>query len=257
MDPAAERQLAALVERYDLRAEVAVKLRRFAELLVEDPLAPTAIRDPLSVVDQHLADSLVALELEVVRNAHAALDLGSGPGAPGLPLAAALPETTWLLLESARRKCAFLERAASACGITNAEVVHARAESFGAGRGHHDLVTARAVARLAVTAEYAAPLMRVGGTFVAWAGKRDEHEESVAADAARELGLEGPRVLHVEPFPEAEHRHLYLVSKVRVTPSRFPRRPGVALRRPLGEVGKTPGGANSGRAPESSDRVPR
>jgi 16S rRNA (guanine527-N7)-methyltransferase len=240
MDPVLGREIASLADRYGLPREVTTKLRCFLGLLVEDPLAPTAIRDPLRVVDQHLADSLVALDLEPVRSARRALDLGSGAGVPGIPLACALPETTWILLESAGRKCAFLERATNACGVANVAVVHARAESFGAERSQRDLVTARAVARLAITAEYAAPLVRVGGTFVAWGGKRSEREESAATDAARELGFEGPRVLRVEPFPDAEHRHLYLMSKVRETPSRFPRRPGVALKRPLGEVRENP-----------------
>jgi 16S rRNA (guanine527-N7)-methyltransferase len=245
---ALDRRLGSLAHRHTLPAESVAKLRRFLVLLVDDPLAPTAIRHPLDVIDHHLADSLVALELEPVLRASTALDLGSGAGVPGIPLAVARPDTTWWLLESSARKCAFLERAVSACGVSNAHVVHARAESFSEGRGRHELVTARAVAKLVVTAEYAAPLLRVGGALVAWGGRRSRPDEAAAAQAGRELGLEGPETLRVEPFSEAEHRHLHLMSKVRETPSRFPRRPGAALKRPLGP---------SPRATISSDRCQR
>lgn len=238
----------SLADRYTLTPELIAKLRLFLELLVDDPLAPTAIRDPLGVVDHHLADSLVALKLGRVREARTALDLGSGAGVPGVPLAVARPNTAWVLLESSVRKCAFLGRAVSVCELANVEVVHARAESFSQGLGQHDLVTARAVARLAVTAEYAAPLLRIGGTLVAWGGRRAKVDETAATEAGGELGLEGPAVRRVEPFPEAEHRHLYLMSKVRETPSRFPRRPGAALKRPLG---------SSSRPPNPSDRAQR
>jgi 16S rRNA (guanine527-N7)-methyltransferase len=224
------------------------RLRLLLECLLVDPLAPTSIRRPEAIVDNHLADSLVALELEAVRQARLALDLGSGPGMPGLPLAVALPEASFVLLESSVRKCAFLERTAAACEIANVEVVHSRAESYEVGRDRHDLVTARAVARLDVTAEYAAPLLQLGGTLVAWGGRRSSDAEAAAERAANALGLAGAGVRRVEPFPRAHSRYLHLMSKVRQTPSRFPRRPGVAAKRPLGL---------SAAAPRSSDRVER
>lgn len=238
--PQIDARVSRLTERYGLTPVEARKLGQLLERLVEDPLAPTSIRQPQAIVDHHLADSLVALELEEVRAAGLALDLGSGAGIPGLPLAAALPEATFVLLESAARKCAFLERTATACGIRNVEIVHRRAEEYEEGRGRHDLVTARAVARLDVTAEYAAPLLRLGGTLVAWSGRRSSDVEVAAEEAGRQLGLAGLEVKRVEPFPEAHNRYLHLMSKVRETPSRFPRRPGVAMKRPLGQLATLP-----------------
>ena len=235
--PSEAARVSSLAERYDLSSEVVTKLLLLLQRLADDPLSPTAVRSPSAIIDHHLADSLVALELESVRRARFAVDVGSGAGLPGLPLAAALPAVTFVLLESAARKCAFLERIITASGITNAEVVNERSENYRQGLARHDLVTVRAVASLEVTAEYAAPLLRVGGTLVVWAGRRSPEREAGAARAAAELGLGELQARHVDPFPGARDRHLYVTSKVNPTPDRFPRRPGMALKRPLGAVG--------------------
>lgn len=223
----------ALAARYGLPARAAEQLERLLAALVEDPLAPTAISERQRALDDHLADSLVALELPEVRRAGSLADLGSGAGLPGLPLAIALPAVSVSVVESSARKCAFVERAAAAAGIENVEVVPGRAESWSGGLGRFDLATARALAPLEVVAEYAAPLLAVGGTLVAWRGKRNVEEERAAERAASILGLAPGRVVRVAPYPGARHRHLHLMSKVTDTPGRFPRRPGVALKRPL------------------------
>jgi 16S rRNA (guanine527-N7)-methyltransferase len=229
-----EAAVAGLAERYDLPAEAAAQLGELHRLLVDDPLAPTAVRDPGKVLDDHLADSLVALEFDPVRSARRLADLGSGAGVPGLPLAIALPGASVALVESAARKCAFLERAIARVGVANARVVHARAESWPEGIESFDLVTARALGPLEVVVEYAAPLLTVGGTLVAWRGQRDFAAESAAARAAAALGVEPVQITAVKPYPAAQSRHLHLMSKVTPTPLGFPRRPGVAAKRPLG-----------------------
>lgn len=231
-----EAAFAGLAERYDLPAGAIEQLRELHRLLVDDPLAPTAVRDPEKVVDDHLADSLVALELDPIRSAHTLADLGSGAGVPGLPLAIALPGANVTLVESAARKCAFLERAITRCGVVNARLVNARAESWPDGIESFDVVTARALGPLEVVVEYAAPLLTVGGSLVVWRGRRDPEAESAAARAAAELGLEPTQIIPVKPYPAAQSRHLHLMSKVTATPSGFPRRPGVAAKRPLGRA---------------------
>jgi 16S rRNA (guanine527-N7)-methyltransferase len=233
-------RLAEVCRRYRLDSDAGARLTTLLELVASDPHAPTTVRDARGILQDHIADSLVALELDAVRSAAKIADLGSGAGFPGLPLAIARPDARVTLVESNARKCEFIERAAAACGLANAAVVNARAEEWRDGIGSADLVTARALAALAVVAEYAAPLLRIGGTLVAWRGRRDPAGEASAAHAARELGLEPAEVLHVEPYVGAEHRHLHLFLKVSDTPPRFPRRPGVARRRPLG----TPAGAS-------------
>jgi 16S rRNA (guanine527-N7)-methyltransferase len=91
-----------------------------------------------------------------------------------------------------------------------------------------------------VVAEYAAPLLRVGGTLVAWRGRRDAEAEAAGARAAEALGLSEPEIVPVQPYEGTHHRHLYLASKVRETPQGFPRRPGMALKRPLGSGARNP-----------------
>jgi 16S rRNA (guanine527-N7)-methyltransferase len=234
--PDRDRRLRTLVERYGLADAAFGQLRRLHRLLAEDPQAPTAVRDPVKVIDDHLADSLVALDLEPVRRARTLADLGSGAGVPGLPLAIALPGTSAALVESAARKCAFLERAVDECRVANARVVHARLEDWPEGLAGFDLVTARALGPLEVVVEYAAPLLVRGGSLVAWRGRRDPESEAAAARAAAEVGLEPGEIVPVRPYPAAQSRHLHLMSKVMDTPSGFPRRPGVAAKRPLGRA---------------------
>jgi 16S rRNA (guanine527-N7)-methyltransferase len=229
-----EHRIAALVQRYGLPESAGGQLRVLLRLLTEDPTAPTAVHDPAKVVDDHLADSLVALDLGQVRSATAIADLGAGAGLPSLPLAFALPQAGVSLIESSARKCEFLARAVFECAAHNADVVNARAEAWPDGLERFDVVTARALAPLDVVAEYAAPLLRVDGTLVAWRGRREPDVEAAAARAAYRLGLEPGAIRPVRPYPGARHRHLHLMSKVTDTPPGFPRRPGIALKRPLG-----------------------
>jgi 16S rRNA (guanine527-N7)-methyltransferase len=229
------RELETLAKRYRLDPGATAQLARVIESVASDAHAPTTVRDRRRVVDVHLADSLVALELAPVRTASRIADLGAGAGFPGLPLAIALPHAEVALIESNGRKCAFLERAVEGAGIRNAHVVHARAEEWADGIGRCDLVTARALASPAVIAEYGAPLLRIGGVLVAWRGRREPAAEEAGARAAAELGLQVQEPVRVRPYAGAEHRYLHLMAKLAETPSRFPRRAGRALKRPLGE----------------------
>ena len=223
------------MRRYSLGpGPAAGKLRALAAWVAADDTAPTNVTEPVAVVHDHLADSHVALELPVVRRATHIADLGSGAGFPGLPLAIALPDAQVSLVDSNGRRCAFIDRAAAACDVDNASVVYTRAEQWAEGREACDLVVARALAPLPVVLEYAAPLLTIGGTLVAWRGRRDPEEEARAARAAAVLGLDPLPPVAVRPYPSVQHRHLHPVVKVRETPSRFPRRPGMAVKRPLG-----------------------
>ena len=226
-------RLEQLAGRHGLPADAVDALERLLDVVAADPTAPTALRDPSAAVDAHVADALVALELDRVRSARRIADLGAGAGFPGLVLAAALPDAAVALVEANGRKCAFIERAADAMAVHNVEIVNARAESWPGGIGSRGLVTARALAPLAVLVEYAAPLLAIGGSLVAWKGRRDRAEERDGAAAAAATGLEVAEVRPVEPWIGAEHLHLHVYVKVASTPNRYPRRPGMASKRPL------------------------
>ena len=233
MNERVRRRLSALAERHGLPPGSAPALAGLLEILATDPTAPTTITDPLAAVDAHVADALVALDLDPVRAAGFIADLGAGAGFPGLVLAAALPAAHVALVEASTRKCAFLARSADAMGLRNVEVVAARAEEWADGIGRCDIVTARAVAPLNVLVEYAAPLLTEGGALVAWKGRRDRAAEVDAAAAASATGLQAGAVTEVQPWDGAEHLHLHLYMKVGATPNRFPRRAGMARKRPL------------------------
>lgn len=247
-----DQRLEELAARYVLGPGSVDALRSLLDHQAADEHASTTVRDPDEAVDRHVADSLVALELVAVRGAARLADLGAGAGWPGLALAAALPATRVALVESASRRCRYLARAVEAARLENVQVVHARAEEWradewlgtrgggvdagggtGAGGGGLDVVTARALAALPVVCEYAAPLLRKGGTLVAWKGRLDADEIADGEAAAEILGLARPEVIPVDPYPGAGPAGLVVARKVAPTPGRFPRRPGIARKRPL------------------------
>lgn len=188
-----------------------------------------------------MADSLSGLEVRELSSARRIADIGAGAGFPGLVLALALPRAQVDLIESAGRKTAVIDRLVQAVELPNARSVTARAEelaavpaALGGGREAYDAVTARAVGPLAVLVEYASPLLRDGGVLVAWKGARDAEEEAAGAAAAERVGMAVKEVLAVKPYPASENRHLHVFRKVGPTPDGFPRRAGMARKRPLG-----------------------
>jgi 16S rRNA (guanine527-N7)-methyltransferase len=232
-----QKRLEELAARYQLHSDAAPALAAVLEALAREADPQTTVSDPDEAVDIHVADSLSGLEVPAVRGARWIADIGSGPGFPGLVLAVALPRARVDMIESVSRKCAVIDRLTHAAGLDN-EIVRAlpmRAEeraSWG-GRESYDVVTARAVAALPVLVEYAAPLMAPGGVFVAWKAGLDPDEVAAGERASAELGLNPEAVVEVKPWPEARDRNLLVYRKVGMTPDRFPRRPGMAAKRPL------------------------
>jgi 16S rRNA (guanine527-N7)-methyltransferase len=230
---AVDRRLADLAEEYALPAAARRQLRTILDLVEAEPTSITTVREPERGVDLHVADSLAGLVVPALQSAGAIADLGAGGGFPGLVLAVARPDARLTLVESVGKKCEFLRRTADAAGLANVSVVNARAESWGDGLGSQDVITARALAPLTVLAEYAAPLLVQGGSLVAWKGRRDPSEEADGMHAADLLGLEPAAPISAPQLPGADERHLYVYLKVRPTPPRFPRREGIARKRPL------------------------
>jgi 16S rRNA (guanine527-N7)-methyltransferase len=199
---------------FHLSADADERLRRWLEALVSTPGLTSLSGDEARRV--HVDESLAALG--VVRDLEGPIvDVGSGGGAPGFPLAAALPEREVTLLEANRRKCDFLERWARE--LPNAQVICGRAEeqpvdSWG-------VAVAKALAEPPVAAEWCLPLVAPGGAAILFVGPSadDERVAMVAAKLGGELAESPPGLL--------------ILRKLEPTPEGFPRRPGVARKRPL------------------------
>jgi 16S rRNA (guanine527-N7)-methyltransferase len=225
--------LERLRERYDLSGSQREQLAALLYGLASSDWAPSTVRNPAQAVDVHVADSLVALELGVLGSAQRIADLGAGVGFPGLALAVALPSSEVLLVDSQARRCVFMEGLCVAGGITNARVICGRAEEWVEGLDANDVVVARALAAPAVVVEYAAPLLREGGSLLDWRGRREPKNEQGGTSAAGMVGLEPRGVYRVEPYAGARDHHLHVYAKTGPTPEGFPRRAGMARKRPL------------------------
>lgn len=230
--------LDALADGYGLASGQAAALARTLAALAREPDPPTTIRSGRDALAGHLADSLVGLVVPELAGAARIADLGAGVGFPGLALAIALPSAQVDLVEGSTRKCAVIERLVAAASISNTRVLPRRAEDLARtdadGRAAYAAVTARALATLPVLVEYAAPLLGEGGVLVAWKGRRQADEERAGERAAGQVGLTCSRVVAVIPFASAHSRHLHVFAKTGPTPERFPRRAGIAVKRPLG-----------------------
>jgi 16S rRNA (guanine527-N7)-methyltransferase len=225
-------RLGELCAEHGLGPEARGALEALLEQLADEH-APTTVRDPARALETHVADSLAGLAVAQLATAGVVADIGAGAGLPGLVLAAARPQVRFVEVESARRKCAFIERAAAAMGLRNVSVACARAEEWRDGFGRFEAVVARALAPLPVIVEYAAPLLADGGALVAWKAAPGPDEVADGAAAAAILGLEPRDPVVLPPTARAEHRSLYVYLKVRSLPNGYPRRPGMASKRPL------------------------
>lgn len=225
--------LTALAARHGLPETAADRFAALLTALAAEPAPPTTVADPAEAVDRHLADSLSGLEAPPLRQATRIADIGAGAGFPGLPLAIALPDAQVDLIESTGRKCDVIARLATAADIPNARAIPTRAEEWATTTDSYDVVTARALAALPVLAEYAAPLLTLGGHLVAWKTTPDPAEQQAGAQAATILGLEPKDPIPVRPFANSGQRSLHVYEKIAPTPPRYPRRPGIAAKRPL------------------------
>jgi 16S rRNA (guanine527-N7)-methyltransferase len=177
----------------------------------------TAIRDREVARRELVEDSLRAVPL-LEELSGPVVDVGSGGGVPGIPLAAALPEREFTLLESNRRKADFLEEQAAA--FPNVRVVRGRAEEQ--PKETYGVALAKALAQPPVAAEWCLPLVHVGGAVVLWVGP--SADAAAVKRAAGQLG----------GGPVEDREGLLVLAKVEPTPAGFPRRPGIARKRPLG-----------------------
>ena len=209
----------------------------YYELLVETNkvMNLTAITEPEEVAVKHMIDSLLAFDEDMAGKTLA--DVGTGAGFPGVPLKIYCPELKVTLIDSLGKRLKFLQQVIDALGLKYIRCEHLRAEDAGKNSKHrekYDLVTARAVARLSVLAEYCLPLVKKGGRFIALKGSKyaEEIEEGTAA-----VQILGGKILSAEPvkLPGLDDgRAIIKIGKIKTTPAQYPRKAGTPEKQPLG-----------------------
>lgn len=222
-------------ERPWLAGDLVKSLEPMLKMLVSEPTSLSSVTNPDEARRVHVADSLSGLAVTEVSNATRVADIGSGAGFPGIPLAMALPEAQFDLIDSVGKKVRFIDAVIERLELVNARGINARSEEWAAasGAGVYDLVTARAVAPLQALAELASPLLEDGGSLVAWKGEREVEEEQQLASLESKLAMKLDRVVPVRPYESSRERNLYVVKKTGPTPPGLPRRPGMVRKRPL------------------------
>ncbi|HEY80007.1 MAG TPA: 16S rRNA (guanine(527)-N(7))-methyltransferase RsmG [Caldilineae bacterium] len=230
-----------------LTPEQLQRFRRYTARLLEanQRMNLTALRDEASLTLRYHLDALALLPViaraagltpDALREqAWRAADVGSGGGAPAIPLAIAWPQLRYTLIESIAKKARFLEAAARALDLP-LTTLHVRAEDAGRDPSHreaYDLVTARAVAELPALVELTLPLVQIGGLAVYPKGLQAAEEAEAARFAMATLGGELAGVEEVSLPGEPQPRFVVTVRKVAPTPETYPRRPGVPTKRPL------------------------
>ena len=196
----------------------------------------TALTAPEDVAVKHIIDSLTAYDAALFDGARTLIDVGTGAGLPGIPLAVYAPHLTVTLLDALNKRVRFLTEVTAAMGLQNVRCIHARAEEAARTAEHraaYDIAVSRAVARLPVLLEYTLPFVRVGGTLLALKGRAYAEEQKEARRAAGVLG--GGRItarpVHLPGLDDV--RAILTVTKERQTPAAYPRGGGAPTRRPL------------------------
>lgn len=219
---------------FDLTEKEIALFKRFFALLSEwnERMDLTAITSKEAVVEKHFYDSLLALRSQLFIDGSSVLDIGSGAGFPGIPLAIVKPECRFFLLDSSKKRCSFLEEAQKALGLGNVNVINGRAEDL-KEKETFDVVTGRAVTNLPAFLELAAPLAKVNGAILAMRGQKGADEVMSAQKAIKTLRLETEREL-AERLPQDNGQRLNVVIRKKgKTPDKFPRSWAEILHKPL------------------------
>ncbi len=198
-------------------------------------------RELHKILIDHVLDSLSCFMFKPLFEGQRLADVGTGGGLPGVPIKISEPRLQTVLLESTGKKARFLRHTIERLRLEGVEIVNGRVEEVAHKsnhRGTYDIVTARAVARLAVVAEYCVPLLKVGGCVISMKAKVETQELSEGERAAERLGAKVSEVLRVPHLPAvgAKDRRLVILEKVSETPGKYPRKVGVPAKKPLGVV---------------------
>lgn len=212
------------------------KFYAYMKLLLEwnEKINLTAITDPEEVILKHFIDSLTISKY--IKNDTCIADVGTGAGFPGIPLKIYRDDIRVTLVDSLNKRINFLNEVIDTLGLKNMSTVHSRIEDFGKNgkyREQYDYVTARAVANLTVLSEYLIPIVKVDGMCICMKGNNVDEE---IADAKKAINILGGRISNVDNFklPDSDiERNVIIIDKIKITPSRYPRKAGVPSKEPL------------------------
>ena len=189
----------------------------------------TAVTEPPPSAKKHFAGSPPPLRADVFSAGQKCLDVGTGAGFPGLPLAIFLPEISFTLIDSLDKKLAFTRSVKERLHLENTDILTVRAEEYTRSekRETFDVAVSRAVANLATLSELCLPFVKIGGIFAAYKSKEAKNEIKDAETAIKTLGGK------VENIFGDEERNIVIIRKVAATPEKYPRRNGVPAKKPL------------------------
>ena len=207
---------------------------KYMNLLLEwnEKMNLTAITEPNEVILKHFIDSLTIANL--IEKDQKVIDVGTGAGFPGIPLSI-VKEENITLLDSLNKRIIFLEEVINKLELKNIKAIHARVEEFAKNkkeRESYDIAASRAVASLNVLLEYLLPLVKVGGICICMKGSNTEEIEE-AKNALKILGGEIEKIEKIT-LPETDiTRNIIIVKKVKQTPLKYPRKPGIPSKEPI------------------------
>lgn len=227
----------------ELPLELLERLARYLDMLLQanKRFNLTAVREPDAAWRKHIIDSLtILLGLEPLEESKSVIDVGSGGGLPGIPVAISRPDLQVTLLEATGKKARFLQQCVDELPLPNTRVVQARAEEAGRNPAHresYDAVICRAVGPMNELLEYTLPLARQGGVLLAMKGPSVEAELDIAGDALDILGAGEIAILPAYPQEFGLNTVIVSVKKERPTPRTYPRAPGLPRQAPIGRGG--------------------
>lgn len=214
------------------------QFKKYFELLVEwnEKMNLTAITDLEGVYLKHFYDSISASFYFDFTKVESLCDVGAGAGFPSLPIKICFPHLHVTIVDSLNKRITFLNHLSEQLQLDNVTFVHARAEEFGQNekyREKFDVVTARAVARLSVLSELCLPIAKEGGFFVALKAAAGPEELKDAKKAISTLGASLKEEFSYSLPVEESDRTLYIFDKIKKTPKKYPRKPGIPNKTPI------------------------
>lgn len=220
----------------DFSVEQLEKFYRYMELLIEwnEKINLTAIIEPEEIILKHFIDSLTIYK--DLKKAKSFVDVGTGAGFPGIPIAILNNALKVTLVDSLNKRLIFLQEVIKELNLNNVELVHARAEEFGQNKKYRekfDIATSRAVANLATLSEYLIPLVKINGKCLCMKAS-DANEE--ISQAQKAIELLGGKITNVEEFnlPQSDiGRTIIIIDKIKMTPNKFPRKAGTPSKEPI------------------------